>query len=92
MPNEEYAEQLGTPQGTGSIIHLRKEGREEGSKVGAGYGFIQSEQYDRNLFFHARFIKNSRFDELEDGMKVEFAGVVKTEKGLQATAVYLVRE
>jgi CspA family cold shock protein len=51
-----------------------------------GYGFIQHEGSDKDLFFHAKELQNVDFDSLKDGDKVEFE-VTESDKGPQATNV-----
>lgn len=50
-----------------------------------GYGFIQRESGEKDVFVHKNAIRN-RFEELKEGDRVEF-NVVQGEKGLQADDV-----
>ncbi|MCW9054624.1 MAG: cold shock domain-containing protein [Candidatus Pacebacteria bacterium] len=54
-----------------------------------GYGFIKSEASDKDLFFHAREVKDVDFDTLKEGDAVEFE-MTEGEKGPQATNVTVV--
>lgn len=51
-----------------------------------GYGFIQVEGNDKDLFFHSNELQNVAFDDLNEGDNVEFE-VSEGEKGPQATNV-----
>lgn len=63
----------------GKIIHV----------TDRGFGFIQSEEYPENLFFHARELKNCRIEELNSGDEIEFEEAVKSEKGMSARKISL---
>lgn len=54
-----------------------------------GYGFIQSEASDKDLFFHANELQNAAFDDVKEGDDVEFE-ITEGQKGPQATNVSLV--
>jgi len=51
-----------------------------------GYGFIQQEGSDKDLFFHANELQNADFNDLTEGDKVEFE-VAEGQKGPQAVKV-----
>jgi CspA family cold shock protein len=51
-----------------------------------GYGFIKTEGMEKDLFFHSNELQNARFDDLKEGMKVEFE-VADGQKGPQAVKV-----
>ena len=51
-----------------------------------GFGFIQIEGADKDLFFHANELVNVGFDELREGDTVEFEKA-EGEKGPQAVKV-----
>lgn len=51
-----------------------------------GYGFIQSEASEKDLFFHANELQNASFDELKEEDEVEFE-ISEGQKGPQATNV-----
>lgn len=51
-----------------------------------GYGFIQSEGSNKDLFFHANELQNADFNSLREGDKVEFE-VTQGQKGPQASNV-----
>lgn len=50
------------------------------------YGFIRVDKKD--YFFHKSALKNVKFDELHQGMEVEFEGV-ETDKGLRAEDIFV---
>ena len=45
-----------------------------------GFGFIQVEGRDKDLFFHMNDLQNVDFDSLKEGDEVEFE-IVQTDKG-----------
>jgi cold shock protein len=51
-----------------------------------GFGFISSEESEKDLFFHAKELIDIDFDSLKEGDEVEFE-VVQGEKGPQAIKV-----
>jgi cold shock CspA family protein len=51
-----------------------------------GFGFIESEGYPHNVFFHWTTVDNSDFYDLQEGQNVLFS-VCETEKGPQAERV-----
>ncbi|HUP92290.1 MAG TPA: cold-shock protein [Solimonas sp.] len=51
-----------------------------------GFGFIQREAGQEDVFVHFRQIKGDGYRTLQEGQKVEFS-VVKGQKGLQAEEV-----
>ncbi len=52
-----------------------------------GFGFIEAEGYEKDLFFHASGLSDGmQFNELREGDKVEFE-VEETQKGLNAVNV-----
>jgi CspA family cold shock protein len=51
-----------------------------------GYGFIKTDGMEKDLFFHSNELQNARFDDLKEGMKVEFE-VADGQKGPQAVKV-----
>jgi len=64
----------------GAILELR-----------STYGFIQPSQGRERVFFHRTALQDVRFDELEDGIVVEYEAE-QTDKGLRATFVRLSSE
>lgn len=48
-----------------------------------GYGFIETDEIDADLFFHRSQLQDLEFDELQAGTDVEFE-TEDTPKGLQA--------
>jgi len=59
----------------GYIIHFNEE---------KGYGFIDSDEYEENIFVHISEVTNA--ESLEQGQEVEFQ-IEKTAKGLSAVSV-----
>jgi cold shock protein len=51
-----------------------------------GFGFISSEESEKDLFFHAKELIDIDFDSLKEGDEVEFE-VVQGEKSPQAIKV-----
>ena len=51
-----------------------------------GFGFINREGEEKDLFFHSNDLKNVEFNELKEGDKVTFE-VTESEKGPKATNV-----
>lgn len=51
-----------------------------------GYGFIGSDQLNKDVFVHFSAIQANGYRKLEDGQEVEFQ-TATTEKGLQAINV-----
>lgn len=56
-----------------------------------GFGFITVEGKKQKLFFHVNEVKDTRFDELQEGDTVAFSGVGKSDKGEFARGVTLVQ-
>lgn len=63
--------------------------REGGPAAGTGYGFILDANHS-DRFFHARNLVGVRFEELREGMKVEFEPVSIDGKGERAESVRVV--
>ena len=51
-----------------------------------GYGFIKTEDSEKDLFFHANELQDIDFDSLKEGDEVQFE-VKEEEKGPQAVNV-----
>ncbi len=51
-----------------------------------GYGFISSDELEKDVFFHSTALKDVEFNELQEGDKVTFE-VKETDKGLNAVEV-----
>ena len=51
-----------------------------------GFGFINREGEEKDLFFHSNDLKNVEFNDLKEGDKVTFE-VAESEKGPKATNV-----
>jgi len=51
-----------------------------------GFGFIQYEGAEKDLFFHMNELQNAEFDDLREGDEVEFE-IVDGDKGPAATKV-----
>lgn len=54
-----------------------------------GFGFIQVEGYEKNLFFHVKEIKNASMTDLKIGDDVYIEKVVEGPKGFSAKGVSL---
>jgi len=65
---------------TGIIVNLNEK----------GFGFIQSEGIDKNIFFHAKDLRRIRFEQIRKGDKVSIDTIVETDKGYNASGVYLI--
>jgi CspA family cold shock protein len=55
---------------------------------GRGYGFIQTDEYDKDIFVHYTGLKNTR--DLVEGERVQFE-IVQTEKGPKAINVEIIQ-
>ena len=75
MIYEEEIKELGT------IVFLNDE---------KGFGFIQIEGREKNVFFHAKDVRHIAFEKLRKGDSVEVEGIKQTEKGFNSGKVYLV--
>ena len=64
----------------GKIIHLVKD---------KGYGFIQSSEYDGNIFFHSKSVRGGILTDLSVGDEVDFAPATTTNKGHSTDEVTL---
>lgn len=54
-----------------------------------GFGFIQPDNGEKDIFVHRNNIENLGFNEgINDGEEVEFS-IEETDKGLSATEVYI---
>ncbi len=51
-----------------------------------GYGFIKPEGGDKDLFFHAKDLVETRYDDLREGDKVSFE-IAESPKGPNAVSV-----
>lgn len=51
-----------------------------------GYGFIKTDDSDKDLFFHSNEVQNTDFNSLKEGDEVEFE-VTEGQKGPQAVQV-----
>jgi cold shock CspA family protein len=67
---------------TGIIEHLAEESK--------GYGFIKCEDYEKNLFFHAKDLVQISFNELRKGDAVAIGEVEETPKGYAAKRVQII--
>jgi len=65
----------------GKIVFLNEE---------KGFGFIEVEGRDKNVFFHAKDVRHISFEKLRKGDIVEVEGIKQTEKGFNSGKVYLV--
>lgn len=54
-----------------------------------GFGFIQCSDYENNLFFHVKDLKNARMEDLKKGDDVTFESVVEGPKGFSAREVQI---
>ncbi len=64
----------------GTIAHLVPE---------KGFGFIQCSDYETNLFFHVKDLKNATMEDLKKGDSVTFESVKETEKGFSAKGIMI---
>lgn len=55
-------------------------------KMDKGFGFISSDELEKDVFFHSSALQGVTFDEINQGDTVTFE-VEETEKGLNATNV-----
>ena len=51
-----------------------------------GYGFIKTDDSDKDLFFHSNEVQNTDFNSLKEGDSVEFE-ITEGQKGPQAVRV-----
>jgi cold shock protein len=58
------------------------------TKTDKGFGFIEREGEDKDLFFHSNDLNGVTFDELQVGAKVTF-DVVSSDKGPRAENIQL---
>lgn len=65
---------------TGTIVNVNEK----------GFGFIKMEEYDQNVFFHAKDVRHIEFEKLRKGDTVSVDTVEKSEKGYVAKHVYLI--
>ena len=56
-----------------------------------GFGFIQIEGEDKDLFFHSNELEGVEFNDLKEGDKVQFE-VTQSPKGPNATKVSLAKD
>lgn len=69
------------------------EEKEEGKIVflnEKGYGFLNFPSLTKNVFFHAKELKNISFDKLNKDDQVRVDSISETEKGYNAKGVYLI--
>lgn len=65
---------------TGTIVNVNDK----------GFGFIKMEEYENNIFFHAKDVRHIEFEKLRKGDTVSVDTVEKSEKGYVAKRVYLI--
>lgn len=65
---------------TGTIVNVNDK----------GFGFIKLEEYENNIFFHAKDVRHIEFEKLRKGDTVSVDTVEKSEKGYVAKRVYLI--
>ncbi|MFC1622691.1 cold-shock protein [Patescibacteria group bacterium] len=53
-----------------------------------GYGFIASDEIEKDVFFHSSELKDVEFNSLQEGTKVSF-DTEETDKGLNAVNIKL---
>lgn len=63
-----------------------KKGTVKWFNIEKGYGFIENETEEEDVFVHRSEIQEEGFKRLEEGQEVEFE-VEETERGLQAVDV-----
>ncbi len=51
-----------------------------------GFGFIKSDDLEKDLFFHANDVKGVSFDDLQEGEEVSF-NIAESDKGPKAENV-----
>ena len=66
----------------GTIVHLNEE---------KGFGFIEVEGYDKNIFFHAKDCRQIRYEKLRKNDIVQIGSIESNDKGFTAREVYLVK-
>lgn len=54
-----------------------------------GFGFIKTDEYQKDIFFHSKSCLNIRFEQLRKGDKVIIGKIVAEEKGNSARNVSL---
>lgn len=64
----------------GSIVSLNEK----------GFGFLQVEGREKNVFFHAKDLIDVKFDDLRTGDRLSFASIDMTEKGAAAKELELI--
>jgi len=57
-----------------------------------GFGFIEVEGYDKNVFFHASECAGIKIEQLRKGDKVSIREVIETEKGFSGVKIALLEE
>lgn len=63
----------------GKIVHIVQD---------KGYGFIQSDTYDTNIFFHAKFVTGTPFIDLKVGDIVDFEPIQMTDRGMMTPRLH----
>lgn len=69
---------------------VKKDGIVAYLNIDKGYGFIEIQGYEKNIFFHARDMRGNNFSEIKRGDKVEVRDVIPTEKGFNAVEVKII--
>lgn len=64
----------------GTIVYLNDD---------RGYGFIEVPRLAKSVFFHAKDLRHIPFEKIRKGDTVEIEGIRSTEKGFNASAVFL---
>jgi cold shock CspA family protein len=52
-----------------------------------GYGFIEAEGFEKNLFFHVKDLYKTNLEDVKKGCSVKFASTEETTKGISAKEV-----
>jgi len=55
-----------------------------------GYGFIKIDEFDKNVFFHAKDLRHIKFEQIRKGDLVSVSSVNQTDMGYNAKDVYLI--
>ncbi len=53
------------------------------------FGFIQVDGFPKNVFFHARSVRDSDFESLAIGQTLSFVGYETTDRGISTEEVYV---
>lgn len=70
----------------GTIVYFSDSNLKEGEKK-RGFGFIESPDFDKNLFFHVKDLFKCKVEDVVEGKECRFFEIEENGKGISAKKV-----